>query len=119
MIDVVVMAKILVLQAWYSLPDEQLEIQCKCRLTFQNFLGYPASVPDARTMWLLRERLASRGKDGDFWELFNSQLKGLKVKEGESKDVVFMKVGEKEVEASKDNARTQRRLKLTQEPHGW
>ena len=106
-VDVVVMAKMLVLQAWYSLSDEQLEIQCKDRLTFQNFLGYPESVPDARTVWLFRERLASSGKEGEFWELLNSQLKGLKVKEGESKDVVFMKVGEKEVEASKDNAHLQ------------
>ena len=62
MIDVVVMAKMLVLQAWYSLSDEQLEIQRKDRLTFQNFLRYPDSVPDARTVWLFRERLAQTGK---------------------------------------------------------
>ena len=62
-VDVVVMAKMLVLQAWYSLSDEQLEIQCEDRLTFQNFLGYPDSVPDARRVWLFRERLAQTGKE--------------------------------------------------------
>jgi IS5 family transposase len=31
-VDIVVMAKMLVLQAWYILSDEQLKIQCKDRL---------------------------------------------------------------------------------------
>ncbi len=65
-VDVVVMAKMLVLQAWYSLSDEQLEIQCKDRLTFQNFLGYPENVPDARTVWLFRDRLAQSGMEKEF-----------------------------------------------------
>ena len=112
------MAKMLILQAWYSLSDEQLEIQCKDRLTFQNFLGYPSSVPDARTVWLFRDRLASTGKEREFWELFNLQLKGLdlKVKEGESKGVVFMKIGEKEVKAGKDNAHLQDSTMLEADP---
>ena len=94
------------------------EMQCKDRLTFQNFLGYPEMVPDARTVWLFRERLAQTGKEKEFWELFNSQLKGLdlKVKDGESKDVVFMKVGEKEVEASKGNTHLQDSTMLESDP---
>ena len=118
-VDVVVMAKMLVLQAWYSLSDEQLEIQCNDRLTFQNFLNYPESVLDARTVWLFRERLGASGNEVEFWELFNSQLKGLdlKVKEGESKDVVFIKVGEKGLRPARTTptSRAQRCLKLTQE----
>ena len=66
-VDVVLMAKMLVLRAWYSLSDEQLEIQCRDRLTFQNFLGYPEKVPDARTVWLFRERMAASGADRAFW----------------------------------------------------
>ncbi|MGC9146066.1 MAG: transposase [Nitrososphaeria archaeon] len=49
-VHIVVMAKILDLQAWYSLSDELLEFRCKEMLTFQNFLNCPESFPDARTV---------------------------------------------------------------------
>ncbi len=39
-VDVVLMAKMLILQSWYSLSDEQLERECNNGLNFQNFLGY-------------------------------------------------------------------------------
>ena len=54
----VLMTKVLVLQSWYGLSDEQVERDCKDRITFMNFLGYPAQVPDARTIWLFKERIA-------------------------------------------------------------
>jgi transposase, IS5 family len=59
-IDVVLMTKVLVLQAWYGLADEMVETECKDRLTFQNFLGYPSNVPDSRTVWLFKERIAEK-----------------------------------------------------------
>jgi len=63
-VDVVLMVKVLVLQSWYGLADEQVERDCKDRLTFMNFLGYPAEVPDARTIWFFKERLAhEEGKE--------------------------------------------------------
>lgn len=57
--DPVVMFKILVLQALYSLSDEATEFQIKDRLSFQRFLGFglEGTVPDATTIWLFRERL--------------------------------------------------------------
>lgn len=57
--DPVVMFKILVLQALYSLSDEATEFQIKDRLSFQRFLGLglEGTVPDATTVWLFRERL--------------------------------------------------------------
>ena len=57
--DPVLMFKILVLQALYSLSDEATEFQIKDRLSFQRFLGLglDGTVPDATTVWLFRERL--------------------------------------------------------------
>ncbi len=57
--DPVMMFKILVLQALYSLSDEATEFQIKDRLSFQRFLGLglDGRVPDATTVWLFRERL--------------------------------------------------------------
>ncbi len=57
--DPVMMFKILVLQALYSLSDEATEFQIKDRLSFQRFLGLgiDGKVPDATTVWLFRERL--------------------------------------------------------------
>lgn len=57
--DPVMMFKILVLQALYSLLDEATEFQVKYRLSFQRFLGLglDGKVPDATTVWLFRERL--------------------------------------------------------------
>lgn len=60
--DPVLMFKILVLQALYSLSDEATEFQIKDRLSFQRFLGLglDGTVPDATTVWLFRERLSQR-----------------------------------------------------------
>jgi transposase, IS5 family len=57
--DPVLMFKILVLQALYSLSDEGAEFQIKDRLSFQRFLGLglDGTVPDATTVWLFRERM--------------------------------------------------------------
>ena len=57
--DPVLMFKILVLQALYSLSDEATEFQIKDRLSFQRFLGLglDGAAPDATTVWLFRKRL--------------------------------------------------------------
>jgi len=57
--DPVMMFKILVLQALYSLSDKAIEFQIKDRLSLQRFLGLglDGRVPDATTVWLFREQL--------------------------------------------------------------
>ena len=57
--DEVMMFKIMVLQALYSLSDDQAEFQIKDRLSFMRFLGLGLgdAVPDAKTIWLFREHL--------------------------------------------------------------
>ena len=90
--DPVLMVKMLVLQQWYGLSDPELERQAADRISFRRFLGYPESIPDATTVWLLRERLAETGKDREVWEELQRQLdeKGLTVKKGVAQDATFI-----------------------------
>jgi transposase, IS5 family len=94
-IDVVLMMKVLVLQSWYGLADEMVETECKDRLTFQNFLGYPSSVPDSRTVWLFKERIAKAGKEKELWQELQKQLDKYRVvvKKGQMKDAVMIELG--------------------------
>jgi IS5 family transposase len=57
--DPVMMFKVLVLQALYSLSDDALEFMVRDRLSFMRFLGLGLGdrVPDAKTIWLYREQL--------------------------------------------------------------
>lgn len=61
--DPVLMFKIMVLQALYSLSDDQAEFQIQDRLSFMRFLGLGLGdrVPDAKTIWLFREHLTQAG----------------------------------------------------------
>lgn len=92
--DVVLMMKVLVLQSWYGISDERIERECKDRLTFQNFLGYPKKVPDARTVWVFRERIAKQPeKEKEMWRELQRQLKKYRVKPGKVEDVAFIEKG--------------------------
>ena len=56
--DPVLMFKVLVLQTLYTLSDDRTEYQLKDRLSFMRFVGLALHdpVPDAKTVWLFRER---------------------------------------------------------------
>ena len=74
--DPVMMFKILVLQALYSLSDEAAEFQIRDRLSFQRFLGLglDGAVPDATTVWLFRERLVKAGAIDSLFARFDAAL---------------------------------------------
>ena len=59
--DPVMMFKVLVIQAANTLSDERTEFLINDRLSFMRFLGLSLSdrVPDARTIWLFREKLTN------------------------------------------------------------
>ena len=61
--DAVLMFRVLVLQALYTLSDDQTEYQLRDRLSFMRFvgLGLHEPVPDAKTIWLYREQLTRAG----------------------------------------------------------
>lgn len=75
--DPVLMFKILVLQALYSLSDEATEFQIKDRLSFQRFLGVglEGAVRDATTIWLFRERLVKAKAIDRLFACFDAALK--------------------------------------------
>jgi IS5 family transposase len=57
------MMRVLFLQALYNLSDEQAEYQLLDRRSFQQFCGLANDprIPDARTIWLFKQRLARGG----------------------------------------------------------
>lgn len=59
----VLMLKVLVLQQLYNLSDDQIEFQIRDRYSFARFLKLSPEgrVPDAKTVWLYRERLKRAG----------------------------------------------------------
>ena len=94
--DVVMMFKLMVLQRYYNLSDEQAEFQTVDRTTFRRFLGLADGdrVPDARTIWLFCERMVKSGKVGDLFQKFVDYLngKGLIFNEGRVVDASFVSV---------------------------
>ena len=75
--DSVLIFKILVLQTLYNLSDDQTEYQIKDRLSFMRFLDLALcqNVPDAKTIWLYRERLAQKGLIEKLFSTFDQALK--------------------------------------------
>ena len=94
--DVVMMFKVLVLQRYYNLSDEQTEYQINDRLSFQKFLGLTLSdsVPDQKTIWLFREVLIRRGQVKPLFRRFEKHLNeaGLMGHEGKMIDASFVDV---------------------------
>jgi transposase, IS5 family len=75
--DPVMMFKILVIHAANSLSDERTEFLVNDRLSFMRFLGLSLSdrVPDARTIWLFREKLTKAGAISRLFERFDAMLR--------------------------------------------
>jgi hypothetical protein len=70
------MFRVLVLQALYTLSDEQAEYQLRDRLSFMRFAGLALhdAVPDAKTIWLYRERLTRAGALARLFARFDAIL---------------------------------------------
>jgi transposase, IS5 family len=74
--DYIMMFKILILQEYFGLSDEQMEFQITDRFSFMRFLGLRTcdKVPDCNTIWAFREQL----KEGDIVkQLFDKFTKHL------------------------------------------
>ncbi len=56
-LDVILMFKLLLLQKFYNVSDEELEYQVNDRLSLMKFLGLGLedTIPDATTAWSFRE----------------------------------------------------------------
>jgi IS5 family transposase len=93
--DEVLMFKIIVLQKYYGLSEEETEFQILDRISFQRFLGLDIhdKVPDKNTVWTFKERLGPEGVRALF-ERFNALLeaRGLMGREGKIVDATFVEV---------------------------
>ena len=91
--DVVMMFKIIILQRYYGLGDEQIEYQILDRMSFRHFLGLESGdkVPNEKTVWLFRENLTKTGLAEELFDLFHSCLeqKGMILNEGKMIDASF------------------------------
>ena len=75
--DCILIFKILVLQSLYNLSDNQTGDQIKDRFSFMKFLDLTLcqKIPDAKTIWLYRERLAQKGLIENLFTTFEKALK--------------------------------------------
>ena len=72
-----VMVRLLFIQALYNLSDEDCEYQVLDRMSFQHFcrLACALHIPDARTLWSFKQRLAQGGLGGPaIFEAVSQQL---------------------------------------------
>jgi transposase len=94
--DKIMMFKILILQKYYNLPDEQTEFQINDRTSFKQFLNLRIGdkIPDEKTIWYFKEQLANKNLSKELFELFAKQLmnKGIIAKEGSMIDASFVDV---------------------------
>ena len=75
--DPVMMFKILVIAAMDNLSDERAEFLINDRMSFMRFLGLSLAdrVPDARTIWLFREKLTRAGAIESLFARFDAALR--------------------------------------------
>lgn len=95
--DVVLMFKVLILQRYYSISDDQMEFQLKDRRSFERFVSGGETLyymPDAKTIWLYRERFVKAGIAKKIFKQFEKQLKnkGVIGKSGKIVDASFVEV---------------------------
>ena len=92
--DPLLMFKILILQRYYNLSDQQIEYQILDRLTFCRFLGITLNdrVPDEKTIWDFRNRLIENKIDNELFEIFENILEqnNLIAHEGKLIDASFI-----------------------------
>ena len=94
--DYIMMFKILILQRYYNLSDDQMEYQILDRMTFMRFLDLELSdkVPDSKTIWLFKETLTKAKVVEKLFEKFHNELEeqGYIGNEGKIIDASFVEV---------------------------
>jgi IS5 family transposase len=74
--DEVLMFKILILQRYYYITDNNTEYAILYRLRFMPFLGLGINdrVPDAKTIWLFRDKMTKAGLTEVLFRIPDNQL---------------------------------------------
>lgn len=88
------MFKVLVLQHMFNLSDDGIEYQILDRNSFMEFLGLRTfrDIPDAKTVWLVRDQLNKLGILDDLFVKFNEQLviAGIVIQKGAITDATII-----------------------------
>jgi len=94
--DYVLMFKILVLQHFYNISDDQTEFCINDRFSFMQFLNLQLGqrVPDAKTIWHFKNELSREGMINNLFTLLHNQLlaDGIILNKGTIVDASFVNV---------------------------
>lgn len=94
--DYVLMFKVLILQRYYNLSDDTIEYAILDRLSFMRFLGLGINdgVPDAKTIWLFRDKLTAGKMIEKLFSHLDKQLDkdGIIVHKGKLVDATIVEV---------------------------
>jgi len=116
--DEVLMFKILILQRYYNISDDNTEYAILDRLSFMRFLGLGINdrVPDAKTIWLFRDRLAKAGLVEVLFKLLDRQLNrdGIIMNAGKMVDASFV-----EVPIQRNSREENEKIKDGEIPEDW
>jgi transposase, IS5 family len=117
--DEVMMFKIMILQRFYSLSDDQMEFQLKDRRSFERFVSDGDTLyhmPDAKTIWLYREKFNECGITKKIFKLFEKQMEasGLIGKSGKIIDASFV-----EVPRQRNSREENQKIKEGEVPEDW
>jgi IS5 family transposase len=116
--DVVMMFKVLILQALYNLADEAMEYLIRDRLSFMRFLGLAITdrIPDAKTIWKYREQLTEAELIKPMFDKFEEYLseKGFKASGGQIIDATII-----QVPVQRNREEESKQIKEGQTPEDW
>jgi IS5 family transposase len=122
--DVVFMFKIVMLQQWNNLSDENTEFLINDRISYQRFLNLDCGdrIPDKNTLWDFKEDLRKSGIEIKLFEMLNGifEEQNLVTHEGSIIDATFVTVPKrhtpkKDDEALKNNEQPKDLLEKTEE----
>jgi transposase, IS5 family len=115
--DYVLMFKILILQRYYNVSDDAIEYAILDRLSFMRFLGLGINnpVPDAKTIWLFRDKLTGSGMVEKLFGHLDKQLDkdGIIVHKGKLVDASIV-----EVPVQRNSRNENKQLKDGEVPEG-
>jgi IS5 family transposase len=116
--DYVFMFKILIIQKYYNLSDEQTEFRINDSLSLQRFLGITLAdkVPDHNKIWDFREKLMKSGAIKGLFKAFDTVLEsqGIVGKSGSIIDASFV-----EVPIQRNNRDENKNIKEGKTPKEW
>lgn len=116
--DYVLMFKILILQEYFGLSDEQMEYQITDRFSFMRFLGIRTyeKVPDQNTIWNFREQLKENDRVKKLFNIFKNELEkaGMIMNKGKIIDASIV-----EVPIQRNNREENQQIKRGEIPEEW